>query len=273
MNRSESFWGSRIVEKVLASGLVIAPLCLALAGNGCSGTQATPSASKTNAALAGSGGDPSASASDGGTPRSPDAGRGTDVACFDADYIMSFEPPPAPPEANQGKCANDDVIAQFTTTCLTWSGAGVSADNEACIAFSDANASCASCLAAAPHAPWPAFIPYVNTRDGVPAVAACVAAISTGTDTCKSSYATRDLCARGACRPCDADDFASCVTAEMTDPASTCAIQNPLDDDCTLAIAGVSVADADSKCAADATIQSSADFDAAFMRVAKTLCE
>lgn len=208
-----------------------------------------------------------------------------DVACFDPSTVLSFTTPPLPPVANQGKCASDDVVTQFYEACVaTAADAGPDASvdaGETCDAFIAANSACALCLggypnpdaAAPPPAPWPALLQIDQAGHTIPSVAACLAAISTGTDTCKSNYANDDLCLESGCGACSATDFSSCVAAQSTDPTSTCLTSNPLDSECQAALNAVSQTDADTKCAASTTINSEADFQAVFTTVAKTLCE
>jgi hypothetical protein len=211
---------------------------------------------------------------------------GGDPACFDASTVLSFTTAPLPPAANQGKCASDDLVNQFLAACVNSTDAGAGAADAAdaadpCDAFIAANSDCALCLggytapdASAPaNTPWPALLQIDENGDVVPAVSACIAAISTGTDTCKSNYADDDLCIQSGCGACSASDYSTCATDESTDPSTTCLTANPLDAACQAAINGVSQTDADTKCAASTTINTDADFDAVFLAVGRTLCE
>ncbi len=206
--------------------------------------------------------------------------------CFDPSGILVFELTPLPPIANQGKCASDDLIAQFLASCVSRAvDAGADVDGsvdagQACDAFVAANYDCALCLGAGSlvdagttATPWPALIPIDTKGDWVPAVAACVAAISPATDTCRYEYVDNDLCLQTGCSACTVIDFSACATAESTDPASTCLIAYPLDHDCEAALNTVSQGDADSKCGASTQILNDSDFNNVFTLVAKTMCE
>jgi hypothetical protein len=162
-------------------------------------------------------------------------------------------------------------------------GADAAADaGDACDAYIAANSDCALCLGGysapdagtPPNSPWPALLQIDENGDVVPAVTACLAAISTGTDTCKSNYADDDLCIQSGCAACTSDaDYSTCATDESTDPTTTCLTTNPLDAACQAAINAVSQTDADTKCAASTTISTNADFQAVFLAVGRTLCE
>jgi hypothetical protein len=208
-----------------------------------------------------------------------------DVACFDPTSVLTYTTPPLAPAANQGKCASDDVIAQFYAACVAVAadaGPDASGDaGETCDAFIAANAACALCLGGysdpeagpPPSSPWPALLQIDQAGHTIPNVAACLAAISTGTDMCKSNYANDDLCLESGCDACSATDFSACATTQSTDPTSTCLTNNPLDHDCQAALNAISQSDADSKCGASTQIQSQADFETVFTLVAKTMCE
>lgn len=218
-----------------------------------------------------------------------------DVACFSPSSVVTFLTTAGVPTANQGACASDDLVAQFFAACVTSADAGTpiadagddgAADDGAtpidpCDAFIAANSDCAQCLGGSgapdagvvPTAPFPALVQIDPAGDLAPAVAVCLAAISSGTDTCKQNYASDDLCARSGCSACDSTDNAACLTAEMTNPLSTCACTSPVDSTCSAAIAAVPQATADDACGASTTITSSADEQAVFMKVGRTLCE
>jgi hypothetical protein len=218
----------------------------------------------------------------------PVADAGGDPACFDPSSVLSFTTTPLAPKANQGACASDDLINQFLAACISTADAGTTAADsgdaaavDPCEAYIDANASCALCLGGyspadagtPPNSPWPALLQVDSNGDVLPAVAACIAAISTGTDTCKLNYATDDLCTQTGCGACSDTDYSGCATAESTDPTTTCLTSSPLDSACQAAINGVSSSDADSKCGASTQIQSQTDFANVFLLVGKTLCE
>ncbi len=219
------------------------------------------------------------------TGPAPDAGG--DPACFDPTQVLSFSTTPLAPKANQGACASDDLINQFLAACITTGDAGTPDDAgdaatvDPCEAYIDANASCALCLGGyspadagtPPNSPWPALLQVDANGDVLPAVAACIAAISTGTDTCKLNYASDDLCVQTGCGACSDTDYSGCATAETTDPTTTCLTSNPLDAACQAAINGVAQTDADSKCGASTQIQTQTDFSNVFLLVGKTLCE
>jgi hypothetical protein len=207
-----------------------------------------------------------------------------DVACFDPSTVLSFTTAPLPPAANQGKCASDDLVSQFLAACIQVAadgGADAGDGGDACDVYLQTNPDCATCLGdfsaadagAAPASPWPALLQIDQAGHTIPNVAACLAAISTGTDTCKSNYANDDLCLESGCGACAASDFSACAAAETTGQTSTCVTTNPLDSACQAALNAVSQTDADTKCAASTTINTDADFAAVFMTVGRTLCE
>jgi hypothetical protein len=228
-----------------------------------------------------------------GTVGDPDGLPGPcgDCACFDPAGVISPASTLLPPTANQGKCASDDLITQFLAACAPEhvgaidagldASVGVDA-GETCSDFVQTNPDCALCLggkspadagAVAPF-PWPALLTTDTKGDVIPNVAACLAAISTGTDTCKSNYAGDDLCLESGCGAgCVSADFSACATAETTDPTSTCLTGYPVDAACVTALNAITEADAVSKCAASTTINTNADFDAVFLTVGRTLCE
>lgn len=199
---------------------------------------------------------------DDGPVRAPfDSGPCGNPPCFDPSSTLSFTTPPPAPTANQGKCADDDLISQFLSVCIEQDGERfLDAGNAACNAFVVANQECSTCLAgiaapdagATPLAAWPAVVSYTaGGGELAPDVAACVAAISSASDDCKKGYASISTCA-----------------------ATICLNNNPsVDDACIAAIAAVPKADADSKCAASTPITTNADFANVFLTVGRTLCE
>lgn len=216
-----------------------------------------------------------------GTGGDGSTGGGGDTACFDPSTVLSFTTAPLAPAANQGKCANAGLITSFFTACITQGDAGTpDAADTTCDDFIAANQACSLCVAgfsppdagAPPASPWPALLEIDQAGHVIPNVAACLAAISTGTDTCKSNYANDDLCLESGCGACSSTDFSACATAETTDPTSTCLTSNPLDAACQAALNGVSQTDADSKCAASTTINSQTDFQNVYTTIASTLC-
>ncbi|MEO7109053.1 MAG: hypothetical protein ABI183_01335, partial [Polyangiaceae bacterium] len=189
--------------------------------------------------------------------------------CFDPSTILTFTTAPLPPTANQGKCASDALLTQFFDACVANAGdAGVGDGGEMCADYIQTNPDCALCLGgdSAPDAgtprpsSWPAILQIDSAGHVVPNVAACLAAISNGTDTCKSNYANDDLCLESGCEACAATDFSTCATTQTTDPTSSCLTANPLDSACQAALNAVPQTDADSKCAASTTINTQADF-------------
>lgn len=277
--RSGIFSGSvrRNMRKQIAYGASIAFSLVAITLGACS-SSSSPGAT---------GGDASTSdvkaPSDTGVTESPDGG---DPACFDPSTVLSFSTAPLPPAANQGKCASDDLVNQFLAACISSAGSDGGTDaaadaGDACDAYIAANADCALCLggysapdaAAPPNTPWPALLQVDEAGDVIPAVQACLAAISTGTDTCKSNYADDDLCIESGCAACSSTDFSTCATDESSDPTTTCLTTDPLDAACQAAINAISQTDADTKCAASTTINSDADFQAVFLAVGRTMCE
>jgi hypothetical protein len=259
-------------------GIVAAALAFGVIGvvaNGCSST--STSANPSDAAGGGSDG----AKKDGGTtPTDGSTGTG-DTACFDPSTVLSFTTAPLAPAANQGKCASAALITQFFTSCITQGDAGTAdAADTTCDDFIAANQACSLCVAgfsppdagAPPASPWPALLEIDQAGHVIPNVAACLAAISTGTDTCKSNYANDDLCLESGCGACASTDFAACATAETTDPTSTCLTTNPLDAACQAALNGVAQTDADTKCAASTTINTQTDFQNVYTTIASTLC-
>ncbi len=205
---------------------------------------------------------------------------------FDRSSVLTFTTPPLPPVANQEKCASDDLVSQFLAACNPFRDVDAADAGDICDAFISANADCARCLggysapdaSAPPNSPWPALLQIDQQGHTIPNVAACVAAISTGADTCKSNYANDDLCAESGCGPWfGAPEYAECYYAETSDYAcpqsTTCLYDNPIDAACQAAIAAVSPTDADAKCGASTQIQSDADFELVFLKVGRTLCE
>ncbi len=257
-----------IVAAALAFGVI------GVLGNGCSSSSTTVTSGDAAAT--------DGAKKDTGTIGGGDATTGGDTACFDASSVLSFTTAPLAPAANQGKCTNAQQITDFFTACITQGDAGGDPDaaGAACDNFIAANAACSLCVAGfsapdagtPPASPWPALLEINQTGNVVPNVAACLAAISTGTDTCKSNYANDDLCLESGCGACSATDYSACATAESTDPTSTCLTNNPLDSACQAALNGVSQTDADSKCAASTQIQSETDFQNVYSIVAGTLC-
>jgi hypothetical protein len=257
-----------IVAAALAFGVI------GVLGNGCS-------SSSTQVVAGDAGGGDAKKPDAGGTPGDGSTGGG-DTACFDASSVLSFTTAPLAPKANQGACTTAQQITDFFTACITQGDAGGDPDAEGsqCDAFIAANQACSLCVAGfsppdagtPPASPWPALLEIDQAGHVVPNVAACLAAISTGTDTCKSNYANDDLCLESGCGACSATDYTACATAESTDPTSTCLTNNPLDSACQAALNGVSQTDADSKCAASTQIQSQTDFQNVYSIVAGTLC-
>jgi hypothetical protein len=225
------------------------------------------------------------------TPVQCSGGSG-DVACFSPSSVVAVPTTSVVPTADQGACASDDLVSQFFVACVANADAGApivdagdggdgAAPLDPCDAFIAANSDCAQCLGGfgapdggvVPTSPWPALIAIDPAGDVAPAVANCVAAISSGSDTCKQNYASDDLCARSGCSACDSTDNAGCLTAEMTNPFSTCACTSPVDATCSAAIGAVPQATAAAACGASTTIASNADLEAVFMKVGRTLCE
>lgn len=233
--------------------------------------------------------------SDDDAPANCSGGAG-DTACFSPSDVVTFNSTSAAPTANQGVCASDNLVAQFFDACVTNADAGApvtdagdagdassdgSSPLDPCDAFIAANSDCALCLGGfgapdggvVPIAPFPALIQVDRSGDVAPAVAVCVAAISAGTNSCKQNYASLNLCAQSGCNDCASADNAACISAETTNPLSSCVCATPVDSACTAAIAAVSSTTADDECGASTTIASSADLQAVFVKVGRTLCE
>jgi hypothetical protein len=209
---------------------------------------------------------------------------GDDPACFDPSSVVSFTVPPLPPAANQGLCASDDLLQQFLNACVYDFGADAASDP--CVAYTQANPECARCLGgfSAPDAgsaapsPWPALLQIDTAGDALPNVAACVAAISTGTETCKSNYTNNALCGLSGCATCSSTDEDACMNEQTTDylcANSTCLEANPLDNACIAAILTVKVSEdqGELKCGWGDSIIAVKDFNAVFLKVGRTLCE
>ncbi len=230
---------------------------------------------------------------DGGAIDADTCGSGLDDAvCFNASATLTPDPTTLAPVAHQNKCASDDLVAQFLAACLPVPSAGlfdagVESDDSgvdagpSCDAFVAANPDCAQCLGGlsisdggtpAPS-PWSALLPIDDVGHVLPAVAVCVAAISTATDTCKSNYASDNLCAQSSCSGCAATDLSACEKTQLADPISTCLCTYPIDTTCTAAISAVSTSDANTQCGAGTTINTDSDFDDVFTTVGRTLCE
>lgn len=200
--------------------------------------------------------------------------------CFDSTAFFAFDPTKvAAPTLGQNVCAADDISTMLPDCFHLTPDAGPPTDGPTqCDADVLAKPACAACLLGYTELPdggreqGPTFAAALQiAQDGnvVPNTFGCIAALSTGTPTCKANFNALAQCAVSTCSYCADADFSACVDTELSDPTATCLQQFPdVDSACLDAVnTAAATPDATSKCASGEK-----DFTTALTTVATSLC-
>lgn len=247
---------------------------LGLIGNGCS-------SSSSSTTGGGDGSTPTDAGKGKETGTVGDTGTGGgDPACFDSTGFFALDPTKvAAPGLGQNVCAAGDITTIIADCFHSAADAGPAVDGPTqCDADLIAHGSCGECILGFSEFPdgggqegpnYPAALQISQDGNVVPNTFGCIAALSTGTATCKANFNALAECAVSTCSNCADADYSGCVDAELSDPTATCLQQFPdADSACLDAInTAASSTDATNKCASGQT-----DFNAALTTIATSLC-